>query len=862
MGRVSDEILRMIEKQVADHGIVVWYDGDKVYEKLFERIALPDVTVLRYESSFFALKEKLEPFLEWIGGGKARPDGHVPRKLLVYVPLEEGKTQHALTEAERAGAVMEPGAGAWQRNTRLKAIAERVFREISPDRAAEIGRQVEQGILSLEELDRMADQAAEITAGGIKLIFETASPSEVALAFVTGDQYDEAIEAKRAMSQLADLLRAGLGVDFKPGASASAARAAVRRGLLVGDFLSGLAPEKRPRQLASIVVGDKAQLELCQQVCRAWRNRSDLRESYIEAARQAEREIRFATLEVDPAALIASETFSSAEERLLAHAESLILAGDPKRTLELAESRQASFWSLAKPVCGLHWSVLRAASRMNLSAVSIQEALKAGAGEASTLAQAYTKSQEPWCLLDSHLRHMEYRYAQLNAESGADKDGLEKVVRQSRQAYTDAVSELAEAWTSALAAAAFRVQNVAKQERVFSDRVAQALREGNRTAYFWVDALRYEMGHELAQGLDKEFETNVFPTLAQPPTVTEVGMAALLPDADKGMELTEKGGKLAMRLGGEVLRDRSGRVDYLKSHANAKAMAIKLAQVLRPSTKRKLEEQKPDLLLVTSQEIDKLGEMGDDDDDTREYIDNVLTKLSQAVRRLSDLGFEHFVIAADHGHLYGEGIESGMKMDPPGGETLALRHRVWVGKGGNSGVGFVRMAASEVGLGGDWELAFPRGLGLFRAKGSSEAFFHGGLSLQEMVIPVITLRKKETQPAMATSARVRLEMEREKITTRFFSVTLTYTGEGLFEADEMDVRLSVTSGKKEVGAAVVAAYGFNEASREVRMAKDKPNHVTVSLSEEGVKHVSVTVYDAASHVELTRLENIPVDIAF
>lgn len=862
MGRISDEILRMIEKQVDDHGIVVWYDGEKAYEKLIDRIALPDVTVLRYESSFFALKEKLEPFLEWIGGnGKPSPDGHVPRKVLVYLPLEQDEAHYALIEAECSGVVMKPGADAWQRNTRLKAIAERVFRQISPDQASEVGRQVEKGIYLLEDLDRLGEQAAEITAGGIKLIFGTASPSEVALAFATSDQHDEAIDSKQAMPQLGDLMRAGLGIEVKPGAGMAAARSAVRRGLLVGDFLVSLDPDKRPRQLTSIVAGEKAQLELCRQICRAWRNRSDLRESYIEAARQAEREVRFTSLVIDAAALAASETFPSAEEKLLANAEGLILSGDFNRALELVESRQNSFWSLAEPVSGLHWSVLNSVCRMNLSAASIQNGLKAGKGEASGMVQAYAKGMGPWCLLDTHYRHMEYRYAQLNAESMSDKGGLERVIRQSRQAYTDAVSVLAEAWTKVLSGTAFHVEGLAQQDRVFADRVAPALREGRRTAYFLVDALRFEMGSELAQGVDKEFDVSVFPTLAQAPTVTEVGMAALMPDADKGMELMEKGGKIAAQVGGEVLRDRAGRVEYLKDHANAKMMVAKLAEMSRPSTKRKIQEQRPELLLVTSQEIDKLGEMGEDDDDTREYMDNVLTKLSQAVRRLADLGFEHFVIAADHGHLYGESIEGGMKMDPPGGDTVALRHRVWVGHGGNSGMGFVRLPASDLGLGGDWELAFPSGLGLFKAKGNSQAYFHGGLSLQEMLIPVITLRGRATQRTTTTAARVLPSMDRQKITTRFFSVTLTYSGEGLFEAAEMDVRISVTSGKKEVGAPVMAAYGFNEASREVRVTKDKPNHVTVNLSEEGIKHVTVIVYDVASQVELGRVENIPVDIA-
>ena len=41
-------------------------------------------------------------------------------------------------------------------------------------------------------------------------------------------------------------------------------------------------------------------------------------------------------------------------------------------------------------------------------------------------------------------------------------------------------------------------------------------------------------------------------------------------------------------------------------------------------------------------------------------------------------GFEHFVIAADHGFIFAEGLEPGLRMDPPGGDTLELHPRVWI----------------------------------------------------------------------------------------------------------------------------------------------------------------------------------------
>ena len=115
------------------------------------------------------------------------------------------ETDFALIEAETAGVVMEPGAEVAERNTRLQAIVEQVFSEIAPEKAAHVARQAEEGLLTLEELDRMADEAGSVTAGALKLIFGPISPAEVLLEFVASDTYDKKIAEKKAQGELVTL---------------------------------------------------------------------------------------------------------------------------------------------------------------------------------------------------------------------------------------------------------------------------------------------------------------------------------------------------------------------------------------------------------------------------------------------------------------------------------------------------------------------------------------------------------------------------------------------------------------------------------------------------------------------------------
>ena len=48
-------------------------------------------------------------------------------------------------------------------------------------------------------------------------------------------------------------------------------------------------------------------------------------------------------------------------------------------------------------------------------------------------------------------------------------------------------------------------------------------------AYIFVDAMRYEMGAELAERLGRTNEVQLRPALAALPSITPIGMAALLP---------------------------------------------------------------------------------------------------------------------------------------------------------------------------------------------------------------------------------------------------------------------------------------------------------------------------------------------
>ncbi len=136
------------------------------------------------------------------------------------------------------------------------------------------------------------------------------------------------------------------------------------------------------------------------------------------------------------------------------------------------------------------------------------------------------------------------------------------------------------------------------------------------------------MARELADVLRADFDLTIRPALGTAPTITEVGMAALLPRADQGARVVPVGlGKLGLQIDRTVIKDRKDRVAFLKVHAGVPVFDAKLDDLLpKPSKKVKDGIQSVRLVLVTSQEIDELCE-ADNITQARRQMDGVLNDL-------------------------------------------------------------------------------------------------------------------------------------------------------------------------------------------------------------------------------------------
>jgi hypothetical protein len=267
---------------------------------------------------------------------------------------------------------------------------------------------------------------------------------------------------------------------------------------------------------------------------------------------------------------------------------------------------------------------------------------------------------------------------------------------------------------------------------------------------------------------------------------------------------------------------------------------------------------KAPLVVVRSQEIDFVGEM-DGDMLARQVMDTTIGNLARAVKKLAAAGVEDFVITADHGHQFSVRKEDDMKTDNPGGDTLELHRRCWIGHGGSSPAGTVRVSGAELGYHTDLDFIFPTGLGVFKA-GGGLAFHHGGFSLQELAIPVISLRMAPGKPAAMPDVNVAIKDCPGAITNRTFGLKLVSQGDWLLP-EPLNLRVLLVSGGDEVGrAGMVVGCEFDRSKGTLVLPLGSEASIGMMLNNDTCESLRVVVLDAGTNVVLAQSNDLPVKL--
>lgn len=289
-----------------------------------------------------------------------------------------------------------------------------------------------------------------------------------------------------------------------------------------------------------------------------------------------------------------------------------------------------------------------------------------------------------------------------------------------------------------------------------------------RKAVIVTDGLRLDLARALQARLEGDVELEA--VLSTLPTNTPFGMAALLPPPEGGFRVDLASGKPSIAAGElSGIENRDGRKQLLLAALAAGKKRQGLAFMDLEDLLRGEPVSDARFIVVFDNTIDELGHQG-----TEQFpllVEKFVGDLRRAVLLLHEAGMGEVHIVTDHGFLLlpPDAVDTQGRPELPPAQVLHKDLRWAALKPGVAADGLLKLPLPLDP--GSATLAFPRGV---RTLKKAEGYMHGGISLQECVVPHLVSRVEAGGPRLD----VELSVATDRLSTGVVPVVLRPQVEG------------------------------------------------------------------------------------
>lgn len=322
-------------------------------------------------------------------------------------------------------------------------------------------------------------------------------------------------------------------------------------------------------------------------------------------------------------------------------------------------------------------------------------------------------------------RRIEGAHVEIRAE--AEDAGLAAVTRVVDRSYAQYTLGLNEAAFTQLAEAG--TLDVLNIPRVTTSLQQSLWKAHGRRAVIIVDALRYDCALRIGEHLSG-YAVETTPMLAMLPTITPIGMTALLPLEGATISVETKNTSIHPKVNGKDMAAREHRLAYLK------AFGADCREITEIESTSKVPELGDLLVVFGHDEVDHIGH-GEASTLIR-HIRTEIERLARVIKRLHRWGYGQVHVVTDHGFLLLDEDKLPDEVNCDKSWCHVLKERF-----------ALVPATADLPLTTfpfDWEpgmrVAVPPGLAFFKAE---KSFSHGGATLQELVIPHLVSKAEVAQ---------------------------------------------------------------------------------------------------------------------
>ncbi|MEA5621516.1 BREX-6 system phosphatase PglZ [Nostoc sp. UHCC 0251] len=719
-----------LKRELRQRGIVIWLDKDGYYNSYVDEL------IARYNrGDFFAPVVGFRgSYLEMVLALETYGNGLDPEPLLIHMPghTEETIRKTPILELYRAGYRF--------RKAFDTLIREAVTGRINP---ASIENYLNNGITDLPSAEEWLQNNLSQPQDGLGAYLTSLSLEWIVDGILGEDKVLQSrISDQTALNTLTEHLyrHTGMNTAFVCFFHGDTPLSFLDLGetfaawLMCVEYVHDLT---RPPHLEALQPLTQLSLPLrktCKQLVEYLRKRHP--DIYAAKAAIVESHLEQELNQISPEDLGQFETFQWEETAILQGAVQALLTGEFQKALHWSQSHteSASFWLERDRTRRLEWSLIKDAATLGYmiqgsgqlkGKQTLREALEYYTQTGSEVDKAHRRfEQQRLKLLEPTLPH----FAQLL--EAADK---------LRFQYRNWADTLAQDFAVICTTESF-LPDDGLQQRTLYDQVVHPLTQGNKkVAYFLIDAFRYEMATELIQEFEGAGTTVTLKgRYAELPSITAVGMNILAPVNQNGRVVLAgndgfkgfKTGEYTVRKPDERVRAMSEKsVDNI-SAGRRKVRGLTLAEVCNWSTTSlKQSCANTNLVVVHSREIDDAGEANVG----LATFETWLQQIKSAWNHLKSIGINEFVFTADHGFL----LQDQTTQEKPYRDS---NRRYILAKEPRSEEGMVTVSLNALKYEGqEGYLLFRKDTAVFATGNPGATFVHGGNSLQERVIPVLTV---------------------------------------------------------------------------------------------------------------------------
>lgn len=344
-------------------------------------------------------------------------------------------------------------------------------------------------------------------------------------------------------------------------------------------------------------------------------------------------------------------------------------------------------------------------------------------------------------LMDTYYRHFHTALGRCIGNTDSDLEDLFKMAADhAENLYKNAyLSDLGNAWDNLISYEIdddFKSGSIPKQEEFYIRKVKPAA-ENSRVFVIISDALRYEVAVELNEMLIRETKGTAALSAMQGvfPSITKCGMAALLPHGS--VEMTENADILC---DGKSCNTTEKRRKILQRvHKGNTAVSYNELISMKKAERRELIRDAK-IVYIYHNTIDAIGDKAHTESQVFESCNDAINEIKALVRIIvNDMNGTRIFITADHGFIYTyKPLAESERVDSElvNGKIIECGHRYVIADSSSEYLTEIPLKKYNPKFKG----FTPKGYMRIKKQGGGVNYVHGGMSLQEITVPVIEFR--------------------------------------------------------------------------------------------------------------------------